>query len=129
MDLVLFALAVPICIADISAFVIPNIYTKILFYTALIQLVLHGFGRVTEFASFLAILVVLLILGTGMGDIKILALIMATHNLSATVFIACVFFVAMVHIVILTAINRTIPAKLPLAPSIFVGFISYLAAR
>jgi len=129
MDLVLFALVVPVCIADLSTFVIPNIYTKILSYVALIHLVLHGFGEVTELSFFLVILVFLLILGTGMGDIKLLALIMATHNLSATVFIACVFIVAMVHIVALTAINRAIPAKLPLAPSIFVGFISYLAAR
>jgi Flp pilus assembly protein protease CpaA len=129
MDLVLFALVVPVCIADLSTFVIPNIYTKILSYVALIHLVLHGFGEVTELSFFLVILVFLLILGTGMGDIKLLALIMATHNLSATVFIAYVFIVAMVHIVVLTAINRAIPAKLPLAPSIFVGLISYLAAR
>jgi Flp pilus assembly protein protease CpaA len=129
MDLVLFALVVPVCIADLSTFVIPNIYTKILSYLALIHLVLHGFGEVTELSFFLVILVFLLILGTGMGDIKLLALIMATHNLSATVFIAYVFIVAMVHIVVLTAINRAIPAKLPLAPSIFVGLISYLAAR
>lgn len=129
MDLVLFALVVPVCIADLSTFVIPNIYTKILSYAALIHLVLHGFGEVIELSIFLVILVFLLILGTGMGDIKLLALIMATHNLSATVFIAYVFIVAMVHIVVLTAINRAIPAKLPLAPSIFVGLISYLAAR
>jgi Flp pilus assembly protein protease CpaA len=129
MDLVLFALVVPVCIADLSTFVIPNIYTKILSYAALIHLVLHGFGEVTELSIFLGILVFLLILGTGMGDIKLLALIMVTHNLSATVFIAYVIFVAMVHIVVLTAINRAIPAKLPLAPSIFVGLISYLAAR
>ncbi len=129
MDLVLFALVVPVCIADLSTFVIPNIYTKILSYVALIHLVLHGFGEVIELSIFLVILVFLLILGTGMGDIKLLALIMATHNLSATVFIAYVFIVAMVHIVVLTAINRAIPAKLPLAPSIFVGLISYLAPR
>lgn len=129
MDLVLFALVVPVCIADLSTFVIPNIYTKILSYVALIHLVLHGFGEVIELSIFLVILVFLLILGTGMGDMKLLALIMATHNLSATVFIAYVFIVAMVHIVVLTAINRAIPAKLPLAPSIFVGLISYLAPR
>ncbi|MCX6442594.1 MAG: hypothetical protein NTW43_00205 [Actinobacteria bacterium] len=129
MDLVLFAVAVPVCIADLSTFVIPNIYTKILSYGAFIHLVLHGFGEVTELTIFLTILVFLLILGTGMGDIKLLTLIMATHNLSAIVFIMFVFFVAIVHIVVLTAINRAIPAKLPLAPSIFVGLVSYLAAR
>lgn len=129
MDLVLLAFAVPVCIADISTFVIPNIYTKILFYAALIHLALYGFGQLGNFAIFLVILMVLLIFGTGMGDIKVLVLIMITHDLNPTIFILYVLSVATVHILVIAAFKGVIPLKLPLAPSIFLGLVTYLAAR
>jgi len=129
MNVLLFALALPVCIADFSSFVIPNIYTKILFYLALMHLILFGFGQLRQVAISLAILLLLLLAGTGMGDIKLLALILSTHSFNATEYIACVFLMAIVHIVILTAIHRAIPSKIPLAPSIFIGLATYLAAR
>ena len=129
MNVALFALALPVCIADLSSFVIPNIYTKILFYLALIHLTLFGFGQMRQDAISLAMLLLLLLAGTGMGDNKLLALILLTHSFNAIEYIAYVFLMAVVHIVILTAIHRTIPSKIPLAPSIFVGLATYLAAR
>jgi Flp pilus assembly protein protease CpaA len=129
MNVALFALALPVCIADLSTFVIPNIYTKILFYLALIHLTLFGFGQLGDVAVSLSMLSLLILIGIGMGDIKILAVILLTHSFDSIQFITYVFLMAMVHIVILTAIHRTMPSKIALAPSIFIGLATYLAAR
>lgn len=129
MNVTLFALAIPMCIADLSSFVIPNIYNKILFYAALIHLGTYGFGQSRWILLSLVVLVMLLIVGTGMGDVKILALILFTHNFNNVVFITYVFLLAMVHIVILAVVHRIVPSKIALAPSIFIGLATYLAAR
>jgi len=129
MNVALFALALPICIADLSTFVIPNIYTKILFYLTLIHLTLFGFGQLRDVAVTLSMLLLLILLGIGMGDVKLLALILLTHSFNAPEYIAYVFLMGMVHILILTAIDRAIPSKIALAPSIFIGLATYLAAR
>jgi Flp pilus assembly protein protease CpaA len=129
MNVALFALALPICIADLSTFVIPNIYTKILFYLALIQLTLFGFGQLRDDVVSLVALLLLILTGIGMGDVKLLALILLTHSFNAPEYIAYVFLMGMVHILILTAIDRAIPSKIALAPSIFIGLATYLAAR
>lgn len=129
MNVALFALALPICIADLSTFVIPNVYIKILFYLALIQLTLFGFGQLRDVAIYLVILSLLLLAGLGMGDVKLLAIILFTHSFNATEYISYVFLIGMVHIVILTAIHRKIPPIIALAPSIFIGLATYLATR
>ena len=129
MNVALFALALPICIADLSTFVIPNIYSKILFYLTLIHLTFFGFGQLSDVVVSLAVLLLLLLIGIGMGDVKLLALILLTHSFHSTEYIAYVFLMAMVHIVILTGIHRVIPSKIALAPSIFIGLATYLAAR
>jgi len=129
MNVALFALALPICIADLSTFVIPNIYTKVIFYLALIHLTLFGFGQLRDVMVSLASLLLLILLGIGMGDVKLLSLILLTHSFNAPEYIAYVFLMGMVHIVILTGIHRAIPSKIALAPSILIGLATYLAAR
>jgi len=129
MNVALFVLALPICIADLSTFVIPNIYTKILFYLTLIHLSLFGFGQLRDVVVSLAALLLLVLIGIGMGDVKLLASILLTHSFNTTEYIAYVFLMGMVHIVILTAIDRAIPSKIALAPSIFIGLATYLATR
>jgi Flp pilus assembly protein protease CpaA len=125
----LLALALPICIADLSAFVIPNIYTKILFYLVLVHLILLGFGQLRSVVISLVMLLLLLLTGIGMGDVKLLALILLSHSFNAPEYIAYVFLIGLLHIVILTGIHRAIPSKIALAPSIFIGLATYLAAR
>jgi Flp pilus assembly protein protease CpaA len=125
----LFVLAIPVCIADISSFAIPNIYSKILFYAAITHTSVYGIGRVRELVLPLAILLVLLFFGTGMGDIKLMTLIVVTHASNAMDFVGFVFLMAIVHIVVLTGIHRRIPTKIPLAPSIFIGIATYLATK
>jgi hypothetical protein len=72
-------LALPICIADLNLFVIPNIYTKLLFYVATFEVVLWGFGSIHQVIVSMVALSGLVVLGIGMGDIKLLALILITH--------------------------------------------------
>ena len=90
MNIALLALSVPICIADMSYFVIPNIYNKVLFYCALTYLVLVGLGQLRQVAVSLAILVLLYLISTGMGDLKLLAIILLTHSFNAAEYIAFV---------------------------------------
>ena len=129
MDLALLLLAVPMCVADCGSFLIPNVYNKILFLFAAVHLLIFGFGDLKKVAFSAFILVALLIFKVGMGDIKLLALILITHSFSAVDYLGYVFLLAMVHIVVIAGISREIPSKIPLAPSIFVGLTTYLATR
>ena len=129
MDLALLLLAIPMCIADCSAFVIPNVYNKILSLFAAVHLSICGFGDLKKVSFSAFLLVVLLIFKVGMGDIKLLALILITHSFSAVDYLGYVFLLAMVHIVVIAGISREIPSKIPMAPSIFVGLTTYLATR
>ena len=125
----LFILGVPICIADCSTFIIPNIYNKILGFFASIYCLIYGFGDLTHIVVSFLILLILLLFRIGMGDIKLLALVLLTHSFNAVDYLGYVLVLAMVHIVVLAAINRNIPSKIPLAPSIFIGLSTYLATR
>jgi Flp pilus assembly protein protease CpaA len=122
-------LAIPICIADMYSFVIPNIYTKFLLCAALIHLVIFGLGRMQGVIISIGLLIFLGLLGIGMGDIKLLGLILITHTYNGIEFISAVLLLAVLHIMVLIAIHRRIPSKIPLAPSIFIGLVTYLAAR
>ena len=102
---------------------------KILSYIALVHLVLFGLGQFQVLIASIGILICLLFFGTGMGDIKLIGLIMLTHPKSVIAFVGNILVVATVHIVVLIAIHRRIPRKIPLAPSIFVGLLTYLATR
>ena len=129
MDLALLLLAIPMCIADCGSFVIPNVYNKILFSFAAVHLSIYGFGDLKKVSFSAFLLVVLLIFKVGMGDIKLVALILITHSFSAVDYLGYVFLLAMVHIVVIAGISREIPSKIAMAPSIFVGLTTYLATR
>ena len=129
MDLALLLFAIPMCVADCSSFVIPNVYNKILFLCAVVHLSIYGFGDLRKVALSASILIVLLIFKVGMGDIKLLALILITHSFNAVDYLGYVFLLAMDHIVVIAGISREIPSKIPMAPSIFVGLTTYLATR
>ena len=120
--------ALPICIADMRSFIIPNIYMKVLSYVGLMHLSIFGIGHLQDIFVSIAALVCLVFFGIGMGDIKLLGLILITNSYNAVEFLGAILLVASVHIVVLTGIYRKIPSKIPLAPSIFVGLLTYLAA-
>jgi Flp pilus assembly protein protease CpaA len=129
MDIAFIVFSLPICIADLRNYVIPNIYNKLLFYLTFVFLCIHGIRLGSQVLAMLVILCLLQCVGTGMGDLKLFALISLTHSFSPIEFIAKVFVLATVHIVILTGIERTIPSKIALAPSIFIGLATYSIAR
>jgi hypothetical protein len=129
MDIALFLLAIPICVADMNGFVIPNIYNKMLFYVALAYVSFNGLGDLQDVGISATILTALMFLGTGMGDIKSLALIVMTHTSGAIELLGFVFLLAIVHILVHIGFHRRIPSKIPLAPSIFLGLATYLATR
>ena len=129
MDIALLLLGIPVCIADLHTFIIPNIYAKILFYIASIHLALYGLTSLKNLLLTTFVLLVLMIFKLGMGDIKILALILITHKIGALDLLGYVFLLAVLHIMVLTGINRKIPPKIALAPSIFIGFATYMATR
>lgn len=117
------------CISDMSSNVIPNIYTKILMYTALLHLSIFGLGPLRDLFISGALLMCLVFFGTGMGDIKLLGLIMMTHPINALEYLVRILLVAGVHIMVLIGRHRRIPSRIPLAPSIFIALLTYLATR
>jgi hypothetical protein len=127
MDFALILFALPICIVDIDAFVIPNIYSKILTYATLTHLIIHGVGSWQALVIPISFLLFLVLIRVGMGDIKILALILVTHTNAFNSLIPSVFLLASIHIVALSLLRGQIPLRIPLAPSIFLGFATYLA--
>ena len=129
MNFVLLLVAIPICIADVTSYLIPNIYTKILLYTALLHSYIFGFGPLGDLLLLTALLTFLVFIGVGMGDIKLLGLILITHPLHVFEYLLSTLLVAGVHIVVLIGLHRRIPSKIPLAPSIFIALLTYLAAR
>jgi hypothetical protein len=91
------------------------------------HLAIFGLGALNRIAISIIALALLTLLGTGMGDIKLLALVLVTHSFSVVDFLSVVFLLAIVHIVVLAGIHRSFPPKIPLAPSIFIGLFTYLA--
>ena len=128
MNIALVLFAIPICIADMRSFIIPNIYMKVLSYAGLMHLSIFGIGHLQDLYVSIAALLCLVFFGIGMGDIKLLGLILITKSYNAIEFLGTILLVASVHIVVLSVIHRKIPSKIPLAPSIFVGLLTYLAA-
>ena len=128
MNIALVLFAIPICIADMRSFIIPNIYMKVLSYAGLMHLSIFGIGHLQDLCVSIAALVCLEFFRIGMGDIKLLGLILITHSYNTIEFLGTILLVASVHIVVLSVIHRKIPSKIPLAPSIFVGLLTYLAA-
>jgi Flp pilus assembly protein protease CpaA len=124
----LLLFAIPICIADMRSFIIPNIYLKVLSYVGLMHLSIFGIGHLQDVFVSIAVLVCFVFFGIGMGDIKLLGLILITNSYNVVEFLGAILLVASVHIVVLTGVHRKIPSKIPLAPSIFVGLLTYLAA-
>jgi len=124
-----FLMALPICIADLASFRIPNIYLKILVYPATVSLVVFGFadGKTLTLSCFM--LFALFLLGAGMGDLKLLSVILFTCELAPFPYMFNVFMIAIGHIVTVAAFNRSIPTKIALAPSVFLGLVTYLATR
>lgn len=119
----------PIVVADLRSHVIPNIYLKILAGCLCMSWIMHGLpspkyvGLILIFACFLSIAKI------GMGDVKLLVLLLLIFQPRFVDFCALLAIFSMTHIVISTAKNRVIPVSIPLAPAIFSALVTYLATR
>jgi Flp pilus assembly protein protease CpaA len=125
--------AIPISLADSKIFKIPNVYLWLLFLGLAPFIALNGLGSISRLVSSFLIVLTLYLCGMGMGDVKLLCLIVLAFNsdrqFSSLTFFSYLLCVATIHVMILTLKNQIMVRKLPLAPSIFVGLALYLATR
>ena len=125
--------AIPISLADSKSFKIPNVYLWLLSLGLAPFIAVNGLGSISRLVSSFLIVLTLRLCGMGMGDVKLLCLIVLAFNsdrqFSSLTFFTYLLGVATIHVLILTLKNQMMVRKLPLAPSIFVGLALYLATR
>jgi len=126
-------MAIPISLADIKSYSIPNIYLIWLSFLCTPHVLMQGLGPVPRILIVIAILLVLHLCGLGMGDVKLLAIVALMLNSDPrTIFFNLGFSIivsAVIYAITKTLWNRQLPRKIPLAPSIFIGLTLYLATR
>ena len=126
-------MAIPISLADIKSYSIPNIYLIWLSFLCTPHVLMQGLGPVPRILFVIAILLVLHLCGLGMGDVKLLAIVALMLNSDPrTIFFNLGFSIivsAVIYAITKTLWNRQLPRKIPLAPSIFIGLTLYLATR
>ena len=123
--------ALPISIADIASRKIPNIYLQLYAYAVVILVVFRG---VPDLIFILVVLVTLLLMsaiGVGMGDCKLLGLIVLMLQLSRfqefELLLLSLFLTALIQIVLIWLYSKVIPRTFAMAPAIFIGTTFYLA--
>jgi len=123
--------AIPISIADIASRKIPNIYLQLYAYAVVILVVFRG---VPDLIFILVVLVTLLLMsaiGVGMGDCKLLGLIVLMLQLSRfkefELLLLSIFMIALIQIVLIWLYSKVIPRTIAMAPAIFIGTTLYLA--
>jgi Flp pilus assembly protein protease CpaA len=126
-------LAIPISLADLKSFTIPNVYLVILSLLCAPYVFFNGLGQISVVLAALFILLMLNVLGLGMGDAKLLSIILFTLNSDdrneLTLLAVLIILSASLHVMWRTLKNRSLPRRIPLAPSIFVGLALYLATQ
>jgi len=126
-------ISLPIMVRDLTSQRIPNIYLKLLAIPTCLFLIVDGIGAMLKLLTFFFVLVLAVLLGIGMGDIKLLALSFmifnSQMNFSILSFLSLLFASAFAHLLIQTLLARQLPQRIALAPSIFLAFALYFAAR
>jgi len=127
-----FLIAVlPIAFADVKTFTIPNVYLWWLTLLCSPILILRGFGPIANLAAIGLILTSLSLVGLGMGDVKLISIILLFSNsdVQANLILLAFFMLvsASCYVILKTLWDRELPRRIPLAPSIFMGLALYLA--
>jgi Flp pilus assembly protein protease CpaA len=126
-------LAIPISLADLKSLTIPNVYLVMLSLLCAPYVFFNGLGQISTILVALFILLTLNSLGLGMGDAKLLLIILLTLNSDGysdlTLLAALITLSASLDVMWRTLKNRSLPRRIPLAPSIFVGLALYLATQ
>jgi hypothetical protein len=123
--------ALPISIADISSRKIPNIYLQLYAYLVAVLVVVRGVLNPIFMLMVLAILFLMSAIGVGMGDCKLLGLIVLMLQLSSfqefELLLLAIFMIALIQIALIWVYSKVIPRTIALAPAIFIGTSLYLA--
>jgi hypothetical protein len=127
------ALALPISLADLKTFTIPNLYLGILAALCAPHVLVNGVGQLSAIALVSFMLLILNLLGLGMGDVKLLMIILLTLNSDVqsdlTLLAVLIIISSAMYIMQKTLRDRRLPRRIPLAPSIFMGLALYLATQ
>ena len=123
--------ALPISIADISSRKIPNIYLQIYAYAVAVLVVVRGLPGAIFMLVVLTTLSLMSAVGVGMGDCKLLGLIVLMLQLSRfqefELLLMAIFMIALLQIVLIWLYSKVIPRTIAMAPAIFIGTTLYLA--
>ena len=124
-------LSLPICIADLSQRKIPNIYLQLYTYYVGALLAVNGIPAPQFIILVCLSLSIFSFFGVGMGDCKLLALIVLMLNLSDTqefeLFLLSILLAALIEIVLRWGLSKVFPRTIAMAPAIFLGTSLYLA--
>ena len=123
--------ALPISIADISSRKIPNIYLQLYAYLAAVLVVVRGIPDPIFMLLIFASLALMATIGVGMGDCKLLGLIVLMLQLATLqefeLLLLIIFMIALIQIVLIWLYSKVIPRTIAMAPAIFIGTTLYLA--
>ena len=123
--------ALPISIADITSRKIPNIYLQLYAYAVAVQVVFRGVPDLIFILVVLVTLLLMSVIGVGMGDCKLLGLLVLMLQLSRfqefELLLLSIFMIALIQIVLIWLYSKVIPRTIALAPAIFIGTSLYLA--
>jgi Flp pilus assembly protein protease CpaA len=123
--------ALPISLADIRAFTIPNVYLWWLTLLCTPYVLLNGLGPISNLIFVTVLLVSLYFVGLGMGDAKLISIISMSVNSDVRTnfsYLALLMLVSASCYAILRILwSRKFPHTIPLAPSIFAALALYLA--
>ena len=123
--------AIPISIADLSQRKIPNIYLQIYAYYVGAFLLVNGLPC----AQFMLVVILTLglfsIFGVGVGDCKLLALIVLMVEISNLQefeqLLIAILLTSLIDIMLRWGYSKVFPRTIAMAPAIFLGTSLYLA--
>jgi len=123
-------LALPISIADLSQRKIPNIYLQLYAYVGAL-LIVNGVPNASFMLLVFLTLGLLSFSGVGMGDCKLLALVVLMLGLNELIefeqLLIAILFTAFIEIVLRWGFSKVFPRTIAMAPAIFLGTSLYLA--
>ena len=123
--------ALPISIADITSRKIPNIYLQLYAYAVAVLVVFRGVPDLIFILVVLVTLLLMSVIGVGMGDCKLLGLLVLMLQLSRfqefELLLLSIFMIALIQIVLIGLYSKVIPRTIAMAPAIFIGTTLYLA--
>lgn len=123
--------AIPISIADLSQRKIPNIYLQIYAYYVVASLIVNGLPSASLMLAVILTLGLLSIFGVGMGDCKLLALIIVMVEISNLQefgqLLIAILLTSLIDIMLRWGYSKVLPRTIAMAPAIFLGTSLYLA--